>query len=166
MGAVEFFVPGVPVGKGRHRSTAKVIRKRHGRVVKAVAAIRHYTPDETANYEKAVQLHGAVALKAAGLGRFEGAVLLRLEISVPVPASWPRSRQQMALGGQLLPTIKPDGDNVIKAVCDGLNGVAWDDDVQVTDYQVSRRYAAVPGVRVHVSAVGPGFRYGRIVGGE
>lgn len=33
-------------------------------------------------------------------------------------------------------TVKPDGDNCLKGICDALNGVAWDDDAQVTIKQV------------------------------
>lgn len=35
---------------------------------------------------------------------------------------------------------KPDVDNYAKAVLDGLNGVAWCDDSQVTDLSVSKRW--------------------------
>ena len=35
-------------------------------------------------------------------------------------------------------TVKPDIDNVVKCVMDGLNGVAWDDDCQVTQLVASK----------------------------
>jgi Holliday junction resolvase RusA-like endonuclease len=59
----------------------------------------------------------------------------------------------MALAGEVLPTTKPDADNVVKAVFDGLNGVLWRDDVLVVDLRVRKRYAATPCVRVEVWAL-------------
>ena len=35
------------------------------------------------------------------------------------------------LGGEIMPTKRPDGDNVIKVVLDALNGVAFHEDGQV-----------------------------------
>jgi Holliday junction resolvase RusA-like endonuclease len=52
-----------------------------------------------------------------------------------------------------MPTTKPDADNVVKAVFDGLNGVAFRDDVQVVDLRVRKRYSATPAVRVQLQAV-------------
>ena len=39
-------------------------------------------------------------------------------------------------------TKRPDADNVAKAICDALNGVAFDDDSQVVDLCVMKRQAA------------------------
>ena len=55
---------------------------------------------------------------------------------------------QPPLDGRLLPTSKPDTDNVLKAVLDGCNGVLWRDDVLVVDVRIRKRYAATPCVRV------------------
>jgi len=69
-------------------------------------------------------------------------------IDCQVPASWSARRQRLAIAGGLMPTTKPDKDNVIKAVYDGCNGVVWRDDVQVVDGVQRKRYSATPGVRV------------------
>ena len=132
MSAVEFTVPGPPVGKGRPR----------------MAAGRMYTPAKTASYESLVAYAAAVAMKGRPL--FEGACSCTLDIVLPIPASWSRKKQAQALEGGLYPTTKPDKDNVIKAVYDAMNGVVWRDDVQACDGQQTKRYGAVPGVRVRV----------------
>jgi Holliday junction resolvase RusA-like endonuclease len=36
-------------------------------------------------------------------------------------------------------TVKPDADNIAKAVLDALNGFAWEDDAQVTALKVYKR---------------------------
>jgi Holliday junction resolvase RusA-like endonuclease len=68
----------------------------------------------------------------------------------------------MALGGEVLPTAKPDADNVVKAIFDGLNGVLWRDDVQVVDLRVRKRYSAAPAVRVEVWAVADPVQQGSL----
>ena len=50
-------------------------------------------------------------------------------------------------------TKKPDCDNIAKAVLDGLNGVAFQDDNQVTCLIVSKAYSLRPRVEVEIEAV-------------
>ena len=37
----------------------------------------------------------------------------------------------LMLNGEILPTKRPDGDNIIKVVLDALNGVVFHDDGQI-----------------------------------
>jgi len=113
-----------------------------------MAAGRMYTPAKTASYESLVAYAAAVAM--AGRPLLEGACSCSLDIVLPIPASWSRKKQAAALAGTVYPTTKPDADNVIKAVYDAMNGVVWRDDVQACDGQQTKRYGAVPGVRVRV----------------
>ena len=133
---IAFTVPGAPQGKGRPK------------VVKIAGFTRMATPAKTVAYEGLV----AHAAQAAMAGRpmFDAAVACCVDILAPVPASWSGKKQRMALAGEVLPTTKPDADNVVKAVFDGLNGVLWRDDVLVVDLHVRKRYAATPCVQVRV----------------
>lgn len=131
---IAFVVPGAPVGKGRPRATAI-----GGRA-------RLYTPAKTVAYEGLVAMAAREAM--AGRPLLEGAVALNVHVGCPIPASWSRRKQAQALAGEVMPTTKPDASNIVKAVEDGLNGVAWRDDVQIVDLQVRKRYSAVPCVRV------------------
>ena len=133
---IEFIVYGPPHGKGRPR------------VGRAGAHVRMFTPQKTLAYESLVAHVGAVAMSGRAL--LEGAVELRMFIEVQIPASWSKKKQAQALAGEILPTTKPDVDNVIKAIGDGLNGVVWKDDVQITDVITRKRYAEKPQVRVMV----------------
>lgn len=134
--SIAFTVPGVPVGKGRPR----------------MGGGRMYTPTKTVNYEGLVAHAASQAM--AGRPLIEGACAVTLEITLPVPASWSKKKQAEALAGRIFPTVKPDKDNVIKAVYDALNGVVWRDDVQVVDGAQRKRYGPVPGVRVVVDGMG------------
>lgn len=133
---VLFTVPGEPVGKGRPRI---------GRVG---GHARMFTPEKTANYETLVALAAQQAM--AGREPIAGAVLVELQITVSIPASWSKRKRAQALAGQLYPTKKPDKDNVIKAIYDGCNGIVWVDDVQAVDGYQRKRYGETPGVRVKV----------------
>lgn len=133
---ISFTVPGAPQGKGRPK------------VVKIGGFTRMATPTKTVAYEGLV----AHAAQAAMAGRpiLDCAVACNVFIDAPVPASWSQKKQRMALAGDVMPTTKPDADNVVKAIFDGLNGVLWRDDVLVVDLRVRKRYADTPCVRVEV----------------
>jgi Holliday junction resolvase RusA-like endonuclease len=133
---LHFIVPGQPIGKGRPR------------IGKVGNHARMFTPAKTVNYETLVAYAAQAAMKGSAL--FEGAVGLDLRIACQIPASWSQKKQRAAAAGRVLPTTKPDADNIIKAICDALNGVVWKDDVQVVDLAVTKRYALVPGVEVMV----------------
>ena len=133
---VEFVVPGQPTAKARPRMVAG----------------RMYTPAKTVNYEGMVAILAAEAM--AGRPLFEGACAVDLHIIMSVPPSWPAKKRAEALAGTRYPTTKPDMDNVVKAIYDGMNGVVWRDDVQACDGAQRKRYGAVPGVWVAVAEMG------------
>ncbi|WP_374349208.1 RusA family crossover junction endodeoxyribonuclease [Chitinimonas sp.] len=134
---LQFSVPGEPQGKGR------------GRVVRWGDRAGIKTPEKTVAYEGLIAHCAACAM--GGRALLEGPVAVHMDITVSVPQSWPKRRAADALAGRVLPTKKPDIDNVEKAIFDGLNGIAWRDDVQVVDVTKSKRYGAVPGVLVVVT---------------
>lgn len=134
-----FIVPGAPQGKGRPR------------IGKVGQHARMFTPAKTAAYEGLVAHAAQHAMAGAPL--LDSAVGCNVFIDCPVPASWSGKKQRAALAGEVLPKSKPDADNVVKAIFDGLNGVLWRDDVLVVDLRVRKRYAATPCVRVEVWSI-------------
>ena len=82
-----------------------------------------------------------------------GPVALRLDVCLPIPASWSGKKQERAVRDEIRPATKPDLDNILKAICDGLNGVAWKDDVQVVEATVSKNYRRSPRVVVLITPV-------------
>ncbi len=137
---ITFTVPGQPVAKGRPK------------VSTAGGFARLYTPEKTVSYEGLVAHSAAVAM--GGMKPMDGPVAIRLDIVMQVPASWSAKKQLQAVAGQIRPTTKPDADNVIKAIFDGMNGVVWRDDVQVVDFSGRKRYGDTPGVKVTVIPIG------------
>ena len=139
VGVIAFTVPGQPQGKGRPR------------IGRDGPHARMFTPQKTVAYE------GLIARAAhqvmAGRPMLDDAVAVTLALHCQVPASWSGKKQRLALAGEVMPTTKPDADNVVKAVFDGLNGVLWRDDVQVVDLQVRKRYSATPCVYIEVTPI-------------
>lgn len=133
---VSFLVPGEPVGKGRPR------------IGKVGNHARMFTPAKTASYEGLIALAGTNAMDGRTL--LECPVMVEMRIVLAIPQSMSKKRKALAIAGELFPTKKPDMDNVIKAIYDGLNGVVWKDDVQVVDAFVRKRYGEVPGVHVRI----------------
>ena len=121
-----------PVAKGRPRFT------RYGKT---------YTPKKTTVYEKAVR-DGYAGFK------FKGAIMLSVVFGMPIPKSTTKKMRQMMLDRIVFPAKKPDTDNLLKAVCDALNGVAFDDDSQIVIMRGSKVYAAEPFVTIKIAEVG------------
>ena len=138
---IHFHIPGQPVGKGRPR------------IGKVGPHARMFTPAKTVNYESTIALFAAQAM--AGRALLTGPVNLQMRVDFPIPASWSMKKQRAAEAGQILPTVKPDSDNIVKAVCDAINGVVWKDDVQVVDLTVKKRYSVQPGVAVRIDEMEP-----------
>lgn len=128
---IEFTVEGNPHGKERPRFTKCGIC---------------YTPKTTTAYEKKVR----DAYIAAGGEMIDNPVRIRIEAFYRIPKSVKKADIQLMECGVTLPTKKPDIDNIIKIVCDGLNGVAYSDDAQVCIVYAEKRYSHEPQVRVVV----------------
>jgi Holliday junction resolvase RusA-like endonuclease len=134
---VTFFVPGQPIGKARPRIT----RAGHA-----------YTPKKTVDYERSIAWQARAAMRGMLAVPFPVAIHVRMHFGVP--QSWGRADKAAALTGILLPTTKPDADNVLKAVKDALNQIVYVDDCQVVEGTFSKRYAELPGVDVTVESIG------------
>jgi Holliday junction resolvase RusA-like endonuclease len=133
---VSFIVPGEAVGKGRPR------------VSTIGGHARMFTPKKTANYETLIAMAAQQAMNGRDL--ILGPVLVEMKIFVSVAASWSKKKTAEALQGLVMPTKKPDADNVLKAICDGINGIVFKDDVQVVNVSMSKRFGETPGVLVRV----------------
>jgi Holliday junction resolvase RusA-like endonuclease len=133
---VMFTVYGEPVAKGRPRFSTR------GKFPVA------YTPAKTKNYEDEVRLF---ATKAIGSGSpIEGSVSVFIYISFSVPQSYSKRKRGACLSGDEKHTKKPDLDNVAKALIDGMNGIIFKDDSQITSLHVTKVYGEVGKVEVLV----------------
>lgn len=135
MKQIIFTIKGDPKGKGRPRFT------KTGRV---------YTPAETTKYENLVALSYRNSAKGY---KFTSPVRVTVKAFHKPPKGKSKKVTEDMLNGHILPTKKPDADNVAKIILDGLNHVAWDDDTQVVDMMVTKRYAEEPMVAVIIEEI-------------
>ena len=78
-----------------------------------------------------------------------------------MPKSWSKKKKSQALLGEIRPTSKPDCDNIVKSVFDGMNTVkrrglvikngVYDDDKQVIEQSIVQYYSENPRVEVIVT---------------
>lgn len=136
MNTITFTVPGAPRGKGRPRFA------RRG------AHVTTYTDDQTASYENLVRL---AYVQAGGTLHAGVEVEVNIHAMFPIPKSFSKAKREKAIAWEIAPQTKPDLDNVCKAVLDGLNGVAYADDKQVTRLWIEKLYGEVPRLDVEMT---------------
>lgn len=130
---LQFSVPGEPRGKGRPRFT----RTGHA-----------YTDEKTAAYENLIRL--AFDQKYNVWEPAEGAVKVDIIARCTPPKSWSERKKGRAYKDEIRKVTKPDCDNIVKAVLDGLNKTAWMDDTQVIDIRCRKHYWPVPELIVEI----------------
>jgi len=122
MGDIEtiFKVPGRPYGKARPR-----FNRNTGNV---------YSPD-AGNFEARVAEHGMAAGLVPQEGPFEVAVVIKRLMA----KSWSKKKKANLCYRPMVG--KPDGVNVMAALLDGLQGVAYHDDSQVARLSCTRAWS-------------------------
>ena len=121
----EFVIPGEPVAKGRPKLS------RYGT----------YTPKKTKEYEKHIKQEWR---KNGYKEPLTGAVMVDITFYRSIQKSSSKAAKTAKLTGKVKPTVKPDLDNYIKAVLDGLNGLAWVDDSQIINISAIKEYSLEP----------------------
>ena len=79
-------------------------------------------------------------------------VRVRITACFSIPKSAPKKKRAMMIAGDIVPTKKPDFDNIQKIICDALNGVAYHDDSQIVKADIEKVYSTTPHVEVNVAA--------------
>lgn len=132
---MKIVIMGEPKGKARPRFS-----RQGGR-------IQTYTPDSTTDYEAMVAL---IYRAAGGKLHSEGSIRISIKAFYRIPGKTSKKRAEDMRSGSVLPTKKPDIDNVVKIIMDGLNGAAYKDDAQVVSIMASKAYSDTPRVEVEI----------------
>lgn len=114
---IQFTIPGEPVPQARPRLTKRGIA---------------YTPEKSRRYKEYIRLIASAEM--AGKTPLAGPLCLSVRVYRSAPKSGGRKWQAEAKTGLRRPVTKPDLDNYVKAVQDGLNGIVWHDDSQIVTY--------------------------------
>lgn len=129
-----FTVPGDPVPKARPRINT--------------TSHRAYTPVKTKKFEELVKIE---YLRSNGKKTETGAVVLGVLFKMPIPVKTKKVDVKKMISGKILPTKRPDLDNLVKSILDGLNGVAYLDDNQVVEINAKKVYSETPETVVTLS---------------
>ena len=104
------------------------------------------TPTKTRQYEARL----AEAWRAKYPTPVETPVSMNVTFYLPTPTSWSKKKKELAERGIIRPTSRPDVDNLVKIILDGLNGVAYLDDKQVVEVYASKWYSEDPRTDVRI----------------
>ncbi len=137
---IKFIVMGEPKGKGRPRFSVYA------------GHVHTRSPDDTVIYENLIRTEYR---KQCGTVKFLTgcAIEMRIYIYRSIPQSVSKKKRAQMVAGDIRPTKKPDFDNVTKAVCDALNGVAYDDDSQIVDAMARKFYSEQPRIEVIIKGI-------------
>lgn len=135
---IKFIIDGNPVAQGRPRAT--IIRGR----------VHVYDPETSRDYKTYVRLS---ARQYAPDNPLESPLDVRLDIYRQIPKSFSKKRKNECELGEVRPTTRPDVDNYIKSILDGLNGLIFKDDSQIVDLTVSKYYSKSPRVEVQIKEI-------------
>ena len=137
---IKFKYMGEPVGKGRPRVTARGGKFAHA-----------YTPKKTKDFEDAIRFEFNVS-NCEKMPVYDKGVPLQAEMTFAfsVPKSYTKKHRAACLNGEAMHTMKPDTDNIVKAVLDALAGAAFADDSQVVKVTAEKIYAEEPYVEVAI----------------
>jgi Holliday junction resolvase RusA-like endonuclease len=132
-----FFAAGPPRGKGRARSTRSGI---------------HFTPNETVLYEAHV--------RDCYIRAYPNAMHITGPLHLTVDAFFDRPKSHFNKAGVKASApdwhvSRPDLDNILKSILDGLNGIAWADDSAVVAITARKKYTrdSPAGVLVEIETV-------------
>lgn len=130
---VKFIIPGKPSGKERPRLSNGIV----------------YTPARTKSYENFIK--GCYIEQCGDISFGDRAISMDIKAYVPVLTKFRKAEKIAALNGELKPSAKPDADNILKAILDALNEIAYDDDRYIYKITVERIYSDRPRTEVLIS---------------
>lgn len=110
------------VGKGRPRFNTKTYTT--------------YTPEKTKAFEQKLKMYFIKKYRKPEVSENPFKIKILAEFKPPKSLS---KKKQMQLIGKPYPK-KPDMDNIIKAILDSLNGLAYKDDNQIVCINAEKKY--------------------------
>lgn len=121
------------------------------RFARAGKFVRTYNVKEDTQYREKLYWEARKALKRPierGI-----ALIVTIDVYRGIPASLKGDKRDMADIGSIRPATRPDVDNYLKQIFDGLNGIVWEDDGQIVTVTASKWYSVRPGIRVRVRSL-------------
>jgi len=134
---VELTVPGEPQAKQR----ARVVRRKGGWPIA-------YTPEKTVKAETLIKELFAVHYPA--FEPLTGPLSMTVEAFFTMPTSASKKKQAGMEAGEILPTKRPDADNLLKLAADALAGLCFLNDAQICEAKVCKWYSRTPRLQLTI----------------
>ena len=136
---IQFTIPGAVQAQERPRFS------RAGNHVKT------YDAPKSRSYKELVKV---VAWDNKPQEPLQGALKLEVDVYLVPPKKYhTKPKQALIASGELRPTTKPDTDNLVKGIKDGMSKIIWVDDAQIVELVVRKFYAMQPRAEVKVLAI-------------
>ena len=132
---MQFTISGQPIAKGRPKFTKRGFA---------------YTPDKTREYEEWVKWEFTNQIKEQP---YENPVEMNIKFYIEIPKSYPKQKQKKLEEETTYRGKKPDLDNLIKAVTDSINGLAYVDDSLIVKIKAEKFYGKTPRTEVEIKQV-------------
>ena len=126
MNKLKFSVKIKPKGKDRPRF------RRIGNYVTT------YTTKATKDYEETIKKAFLEQCEGQYDKEYMGPIKMSIWALFEPPKSYSKKKKMELFDTPHLK--KPDADNIAKAICDALNGIAWKDDSQISDLIIHKYY--------------------------
>lgn len=140
---IKIIIPGQPIQQERPRS--RIVKPKGGVPFVSVYDSKRSKDNKAFIASCAVQVKPRVLLDCD----LEVEIIFYRELL----KSFSKKKIEQALAGQIRPSTKPDIDNYVKAVFDGINGIIWKDDARVVDLKTSKYYSDKPRTEVIVRTI-------------
>ena len=108
-----------------------------------------YTPKETVNYETYIKQ--LFAIKYPDFIPIESALTAHLWAGLTIPKSASKKKVGQMKLGIIRPTRRPDVDNILKAVLDALEKLAYKNDSQICSVIIDKDYSERPRLEITIS---------------
>ncbi|WP_155286078.1 RusA family crossover junction endodeoxyribonuclease [Lacticaseibacillus zhaodongensis] len=131
---IHITIPGEPIGQARPRVT------RWGT----------YDPPKSKAYKNLVKRYALHDYSGEPLTK---PVFVGMRIYRPIQKSGSKKLHAQKESGAIRPAVKPDIDNVFKAVTDAMTGIVWVDDNQIVETRISKFYSTDPRVEVEIKEI-------------
>lgn len=95
-----------------------------------------YTPNDTVNYENWVK----VCYQQQDGKLLEGSVRAIIIAYFEIPKSYSKTKRELCVLNISKPTKKPDVDNIAKIILDSLNKIAYEDDSQIGELTIMKKW--------------------------
>lgn len=135
MNEIKFTIPGDVQAQQRPRFS------RHGN------GVRTYDAKPSRDYKRYVS---EIARQFAAEELIDSAIELHIDIYRKIQQQGSKQLKQDKQDGIVRPTVKPDVENYVKGIMDGLTGVLWVDDSLVVTLSARKFYGDEPRAEVTV----------------